>query len=349
MKKGFLKGIALVLATVSLSCVTACGGAESSSDENAVEKVFLKAITGADAVGVMEADYFLLAQPAVGAQSKKGFTVKGDLQTLYDEEKGGYPQAVLVGKKEIVENYAEWTAGFVASVRDAGAWLETASGEVIVSAVSSHMEDEGTATSLKAPLLTADAVAGCGVRFAYASEYKTQISDFLAGMIAVNENSAKMPSDAFYWTGNSQTPTGGSMDKTVRVYMPDGAPALALAGLMANDTEEDGIEYNVVSASLIASKVTNKDEDKNADFCVLPITAGSKLLGTGDRYKALGVVTQGNLYLIAKDGETITAENISSLKGKTIGVLNINEVPGLTLKAVLNKYNIPFEEIRNDG
>ena len=81
-------------------------------------------------------------------------------------------------------------------------------------------------------------------------------------------------------------------------------------------------------------------------MCVLPVTAASKLLGQGNRYKMVGVVTHGNLFLISKDGEALTAENLSNLKGKTVGVLKINEVPGLTFKTILNKYNIPFEEIK---
>ena len=60
----------------------------------------------------------------------------------------------------------------------------------------------------------------------------------------------------------------------------------------------------------------------------------------------VGVVTHGNLFLISKDGEVLTADNLDKLKGKTIGVLKMNEVPGLTLKVVLNKYNIPFEEVK---
>ena len=137
-------------------------------------------------------------------------------------------------------------------------------------------------------------------------------------------------------------------EKEITVYMPDGAPALALAGLMAEDTAEDGVTYNVVPASMIASKVTYKDNEKNADLCVMPVTAASKLLGTGENYTMLGAVTHGNLYLIAKEGE-YTEENLSSLIGKTVGVLQINEVPGLTLKSVLNKYDIPWQELTNGG
>ena len=138
----------------------------------------------------------------------------------------------------------------------------------------------------------------------------------------------------------------------ITVYMPDGAPALALAKLMAEDTEEDGVSYNVVPALVpalsIASKVTNEDMEKNADLCVMPVTAASKFLGKGENYVMLGTVTHGNLYLIAKEGE-YNAQNLSSLIGKTIGVLQINEVPGLTLKATLNKYAIPWQEVKNDG
>lgn len=136
----------------------------------------------------------------------------------------------------------------------------------------------------------------------------------------------------------------------VTVYMPDGAPAIVMAGLMNADTEDDGVIYRVVASSLIASKVTNEDMEKNADLCVLPITAASKLLGKGDKYQLLGLVTQGNLYMIAKDAETTyTAENLSALVGKTVGVLQINEVPGLTFKAVLNKNNVAWQEVKNDG
>ena len=74
----------------------------------------------------------------------------------------------------------------------------------------------------------------------------------------------------------------------------------------AADTADDGVDYNVVPATAIASKVTYKEEEKNADLCVMPITAASKLLGSGEKYQMLGAVTHGNLYLIAKDGDEVS-------------------------------------------
>ncbi len=137
--------------------------------------------------------------------------------------------------------------------------------------------------------------------------------------------------------------------KELLVCMPDGAPALAMAQMMAEDKEDDGVTYKVTAATKIASKVTFKDEAQNADLCVMPVTAASKLLGNGERYTMLGAVTHGNLYLISKESVEYTAENLSSLAGKTVGVLQINEVPGLTFKATLNKYDVPWQELTNEG
>ena len=319
---------------------SACGNNEQTS----ADKVYLKGISGPQDLGVVEADYFLLAEPAVTAQSKNGYAIKGDLQTLYGGE-NGYPQAVLVAKTELLIAHGDWVDRFASSVAQSAAWLQTASGAEVVSAVSSHVADPNYATTLKAPLLTADVMARCGVWFQSALDSKTETTAFLTEMIAVNEKAAAMPAEEFFWD-EVYDDAVTQPEKEVTVCMPDGAPALALAKLMHEDTADDGVTYKVVDTSLISSVLTNTDNTKNADMCVLPVTAASKLLGKGNRYKMVGVVTHGNLFLISKDGEVLTADNLSNLKGKTVGVLKINEVPGLTLKAILNKYDIPFEEVK---
>ena len=163
------------------------------------DKVNLVAISGADAVGVMEADCFVVAEPAATAQSKKGYSIVGDLQALYGGE-NGYPQAVLVAKNEFVQEYSSWTKEFVEKVETATGWLLEANGEDIVSAVSTHMEDAGTQTSLKAPLLSSAVIGRCGIRFTYASVDVAEINGFLNAMIAVNNSAAAIPSESFYWT-----------------------------------------------------------------------------------------------------------------------------------------------------
>lgn len=141
----------------------------------------------------------------------------------------------------------------------------------------------------------------------------------------------------------------------VVVYMPDGAPAMAFAKLMKEDTKEDGVTYRVVSPAVIATKVANADMAKNADICALPVTAASKLLGCGEKYKMLSVVTGGNLFILSNNEEVkadfaeFSHTDLSHLIGKTVGVMKINEVPGLTFKSILNEYGVAWQQLGNDG
>ena len=132
----------------------------------------------------------------------------------------------------------------------------------------------------------------------------------------------------------------------ITVYMPDGAPALALSKLLYEDTESDGVRYFVVPPSKIVTAVSYTDMGKNADICALPVTAAAKKLGSGKHYRMLGTLTRGNLYILGREDTGITAENISALVGKRVGVVQLSEVPGLTLKAILSKLGVPWQEIR---
>ena len=135
-------------------------------------------------------------------------------------------------------------------------------------------------------------------------------------------------------------------DKTYSVYAPDGAPALALVNAIEDKAEK--FEYHVVDSSTIQTYVTG--EEPAADFCILPLNAASKVLGTGTTYQMLGTVTNGNLFFLSsEDNEDLTQDNISTLVGKSVGVVQLPNVPGLTLQAVLNKYDIDYQIVENDG
>ena len=137
----------------------------------------------------------------------------------------------------------------------------------------------------------------------------------------------------------------------IRVYAPDGAPALALAYAMSVDDKEyfgTDVGFEVVNASTIQTYVTGKSP--KADICVLPVNAACNLLGTGENYKMLGAVTHGNLFLLKKaGGEDITADNLSALVGKTVGVVNLANVPGWTFKVILSRKEVAFKELGNDS
>lgn len=141
---------------------------------------------------------------------------------------------------------------------------------------------------------------------------------------------------------------GGNKDGVV-VVAPDGAPALALAAMMNDGTDIDGhrMDYEIVNATTIQTYVTGANPQ--ADICILPVNAASKLLGQGTTYKMLGTVTHGNLYLMKKQGGTdITLDNLDTLIGKTVGVIQLAAVPGLTLKVILSDNDIGYVEMGND-
>ena len=136
----------------------------------------------------------------------------------------------------------------------------------------------------------------------------------------------------------------GGKQENLHIYMPDGAPALALGLPMYENNDSDGVEFHVVSAQTIQTYVTGNQPQ--ADVCVLPVNLAAKLLGAGEVYQMAGVVTHGNMYFLSESAPVYAAENLSDLVGKTVGVVQLNNVPGLTFKTILNKYNIPFEEIK---
>lgn len=151
---------------------------------------------------------------------------------------------------------------------------------------------------------------------------------------AVEGDSSSGPADS----------TGGTV--SAQIYMPDGAPALALARYMAEG--EDGAEYHVVNASTIQTYVTGNSPA--ADLCILPLNLASKLLGTGETYQMLGTVTHGNIYMLSTDASVqYTTDNLSALVGKTVGVMQLPNVPGLTLKVVLNQNDIGWQELTGDN
>ena len=138
---------------------------------------------------------------------------------------------------------------------------------------------------------------------------------------------------------------GDTKQPDITVYMPDGAPALALAGVMYTDIAEDGITYRVVDSSVIATKISANDPKDNADVCVLPVNLAAKKLGDGSAYQMLGLVTQGNMYFISSQ-DVPDVDDLSVLQGKTVGLAQIANVPGLTLKSAVNKNGGAWQELK---
>ena len=135
--------------------------------------------------------------------------------------------------------------------------------------------------------------------------------------------------------------------------MPDGAPALSMAKLMideetfviSGETEKTTytVEYNVVAPTTIQAYVTGNDP--RAAFAVLPVNAAAQLLGSGEEYKMLATLTHGNIYFVSAKYPDVqlTEANLDTLVGKKVGCIQLDNVVGLTLRAVLKENNIPFK------
>ena len=129
----------------------------------------------------------------------------------------------------------------------------------------------------------------------------------------------------------------GDKAGTVRVFMPDGAPAIALAGLM--DSGYSGASFTVVKADEIAAHVSSG----KADMAIMPVNAAAKLYNKGVDIVMLSVNTHGNLYIVGNS----PIDGFSDLVGSRLGVIGQGNVPDLTLRMLLNDAQVAYEVSEN--
>ena len=290
--------------------------------------------------------YGVLAEPAatklesITKDTKTWYRL--DIQELYDSKTKSYPQAVMLVKESLLNTHKNLINNIADKFAANALWVSENVADA-VNAVNSALPnpDSGTEVnpSLDAATLTSAAVANCNIRWQSAVDAKTAVKDYLNSIIDIDKISANPATDDLFYDG---TAVGEFTADTVKVFAPDGAPALAIAKfIFDNETFGTGktFEYHVVAANSIAAQVQNG----TGDIVILPVNAASKLYNknAADPYKLVSVITHGNIYLMCS--ENITAND---LKDKTIGVFNMGGVPDLTFKAVLNKlgYNVEIAD-----
>ncbi len=129
----------------------------------------------------------------------------------------------------------------------------------------------------------------------------------------------------------------GKDDNKLSIYMPDGAPALAMSRMMyENKSFGKDTEYNVVAASNISNFILNK----TADIAIMPINMASKIIGNGEDYKICATVTNGNLYIVGSED----ISNLNGLVGSVVGVIGRSNVPDLNFRYLLSNAGIDYEE-----
>lgn len=127
---------------------------------------------------------------------------------------------------------------------------------------------------------------------------------------------------------------GDDDGQTVHVYMPDGAPAVALSKLMHDGY--DGADFTVVPADTIAPQVSSG----TADMAIMPVNAAATLYNAGKDIVMLSVNTHGNLYILGKSD----IASLDDLVGKRLASIGKGGVPENTLRLLLDNSGIDYEQ-----
>ena len=149
-----------------------------------------------------------------GGTSSNAFRFAGDLQELYGGE-NGYPQAVLVAKKSVIESDSAAVGTMISYMEGSAQYLASASAQEVVDALAPWYT-EGMTPTLNAKNLTSEVIANCSVQYYSAAKEatRTRVNDYLAELAAVDATAAKAVSDSFYYT---QEPEAGEFSATYSV------------------------------------------------------------------------------------------------------------------------------------
>lgn len=124
----------------------------------------------------------------------------------------------------------------------------------------------------------------------------------------------------------------GVAPDTLQLYVPDGAPALAVAKFIAEkDTLTVAgykIAVNIVPANQIAAHMAKAD----GDIVIMPANAGMNLISKGAGYEFVCSNTRGILYMLSLEQGTVTP---ADLAGKKVGCIGEGAVPEYALMTVL--------------
>lgn len=337
MKK-LLTIILAVLLALSLFSAVACVPEQENNDNNGTVGVKYYA-KGEDMLpllkqGVLEMG--VLPEPAATNLTKMASNktwYRLSIQELYSSETKEYPQAVLMVKESLLATYSNEINAFATQI-DANITWAKQNKTTLVETINSKIS--GFTPTFNANNLTDEVIDNCNVYYQSASDSKKSVNAYLNDIISLDSSSAKAVSDDYFYNG---TVSGSFTAEQIKVFAPDGAPALAIAKYI-HDNENFGLNktfnYNVVKADEIGSKLITGA----GDIVIMPVNASSKLYkaNANDSYKMVGVITHGNLYLMS-------SVPFITLADKTVGVIGQGLVPDLTFKSILNKNNLKFKVV----
>lgn len=288
-----------------------------------------------------KAEYAVIGEPAVtnltNMMSKNGITIYNcfNLQTLWADAVGasnsGYPQASVIVKKELLSNKA-FVEALAASLQ--------ANADYLAQNAATVGDTLGSVGStLAGTKFTAELVARCNLKFIKANDsaVQTEINTYLAefGYKADGDKpNNKLPDNGFY-CGFDGADSAAAPAK-VSVYAPDGAPALALAKIIADGKIGDTTaEVTLATGENVIAKAVSGE----ADVVVLPTNAAATVYNnTKGNYQLFSVNVYGVLYLVSTHNIT----SLSDLNGKLVYSIGMGNTPEYVFKKILDKANVSY-------
>ena len=131
----------------------------------------------------------------------------------------------------------------------------------------------------------------------------------------------------------------GGDPETIRLVVPDGAPALAVAKVLdAGEVNGKKVEAEVVTAEVLQTRLRNGEYE----LAIAPTNMGATLYNNKMDLKMISANTYGLLYLVGNENGEL--ETLSDLKGKVVQVIGQGQTPDLVFGYILDKAGIAHEE-----
>lgn len=313
--------VALLVVVLSVG-LAACNDNKGNGETKSVEVVYYAdgaAVQAALAAGVI--DYGVVGEPAATAGASKGFTVVMDIQAEFNKATGGtsgFPMSSTFVKNSLAAN-KDFVDAYLAALNDNLAYIQEN-----VANMTALLKAAGSNSAYPAP-----SIPKCNVGVYSGDDVKTAIAD----MMKTLHGTQSVP-DSVYYDETAATAQGEGSG-TIKIYVPDGAPLLAVANLATkNVATVNGYSVEVIVAA--ANEISTAMASGKADIAILPANAGVNLIANkGAGYKFLCSNTQGILYMLAKTENANGTIVPADLAGKKVGCIGSGAVPQYAVEKVL--------------
>jgi len=126
----------------------------------------------------------------------------------------------------------------------------------------------------------------------------------------------------------------------IEVLMVDGATVLPLTKMQYRNFDINrgyNVSYTLVNSpdALIAALLRGEP-----DFAIAPINVAAAMHANGSGYRLAAVTTWGLQHIVSSE----SIDSLNDLIGETLFAFGRGAIPGITLRAILNKNEIPFYE-----